>query len=156
MFSFGIIFIVYQFKFVEQLQNDSRSPDVIAERLNRNIPLAVENRQSTEEFVVKREIIRGIRIRDLDHYTKKFPNQKFKCLEREIEISFSRVNDDYCDCPDGSDETYTNACSNGKFYCTKQTRHVTGRGKDVFVASSRINDGICDCTDCSDEFKTSH
>lgn len=111
--------------------------------------------EHSTDFVVKREIIRGIRIRDLDSYTKKFPNQKFKCLEREIEIPFSQINDDYCDCPDGSDETFTNACSNGKFYCTKQTRHVTGRGKDVFVASSRINDGICDCTDCSDEFKTS-
>lgn len=113
-------------------------------------------KSTTAEFQVKRELIRGIRIRDLDSYTKKFPNQLFKCLDSHLEIPFSLINDNYCDCPDGTDETITNACSNGKFYCTKQTRHVTGRGKDVFIVSSRINDGICDCSDCSDEFKTSH
>lgn len=138
---------------MEQLQlNDTRNPN---DRLIQNLPLTADHRKSTTEFVVKREVIRGIRIRDLDSYTKKFQYQKFKCLESDVEISFAQINDDYCDCPDGSDETYTNACSNGKFYCTKQTRHVTGRGKDIFVPSSRINDGICDCIDCSDEFKNS-
>lgn len=31
-------------------------------------------------------------------------------------------------------------------------RHVTGRGRDVYIQSSRINDGICDCCDGSDEW----
>lgn len=118
-------------------------------------------------------IIKGIRFRDIDNYQKKFKNQMFQCLDKSKEIPFEKLNDDFCDCRDGSDETFTNAvriinsilqikcmtifikfqCPNGKFYCTKQTRHVTGRGQDVFVHSSRINDGICDCKlDCSDEF----
>ena len=29
---------------------------------------------------------------------------KFKCIDGSKTISFDRINDDYCDCPDGSDE----------------------------------------------------
>lgn len=75
----------------------------------------------------------------------------FHCLNDSVAIPYSKLNDDYCDCADGSDEPSTTACSNGKFYCRYQKRHITGRGRDFYIPSSRVNDGICDCCDGSDE-----
>jgi protein kinase C substrate 80K-H len=38
--------------------------------------------------------------------------ESFKCINNpEIVIGRSQINDDYCDCPDGSDEPGTAACS---------------------------------------------
>ncbi|XRB02637.1 glucosidase 2 subunit beta [Pycnococcus provasolii] len=58
-----------------------------------------------------------------------------------------RINDDFCDCADGSDETETPACSHvhAKFTC-KNEAHVK---KDI--STTRIQDGVCDCCDGSDE-----
>lgn len=118
-------------------------------RFEQNKPAA----KRVVEVNSKRVLVKGIRIRDIDNYTKVFADQKFRCLDRSAEIPWEKLNDDYCDCSDGSDETYTTACANGKFYCTKQLRHQTGRGHDIWIVSSRLNDRICDCNDCSDEFK---
>ncbi|KAG7801940.1 hypothetical protein KL944_003008 [Ogataea haglerorum] len=66
----------------------------------------------------------------------------------EIKISFDKINDDYCDCPDGSDEPGTSACSLGRFYCANEGF------KPNYLPSYRVNDGICDydlCCDGSDE-----
>ena len=32
------------------------------------------------------------------------PGKDFTCLDGSVTVPFSYVNDDYCDCPDGSDE----------------------------------------------------
>lgn len=56
-------------------------------------------------------------------------------------IPVSRLNDDYCDCEDGTDEPHTPACA-GWFRCASQ---------GVFVPSSFVSDGIEDCADGSDE-----
>ncbi|KAJ1844751.1 hypothetical protein LPJ73_005068 [Coemansia sp. RSA 2703] len=72
----------------------------------------------------------------------------FACLDGSALIPFARINDDYCDCADGSDEPGTSACNNGSFYCANEG-HVAAR-----ISSSKVNDGICDpqCCDGSDEW----
>ncbi|XP_065674245.1 glucosidase 2 subunit beta isoform X5 [Hydra vulgaris] len=87
--------------------------------------------------------IRGVELRFQSFYN---PKQDFTCFDRSATIPFTSINDDYCDCPDGSDEPGTAACPNGKFYCT----NIGHEGK--YIQSSRVNDGICDCCDGSDEF----
>lgn len=100
----------------------------------------------------EKKILRGIRLRDIDAYSDRTA-VAFRCLNGNREISWSRINDDYCDCPeDGSDEPGTNACEKGRFYCRFQKRHQTGRGGYASVPSSWVNDGICDCCDGSDEW----
>ncbi|KAK3796942.1 hypothetical protein RRG08_032244 [Elysia crispata] len=71
---------------------------------------------------------------------------EFKCLSNGKTIPMEHVNDDYCDCEDGSDEPGTSACSNGLFYCENKPY------KGTYIMSSRVNDGICDCCDGSDEY----
>eukprot|EP00946_MAST-07B_sp_MAST-7B-sp1_P001389 g1389.t1 len=72
-----------------------------------------------------------------------------------VRIEQAWVNDDYCDCPDGSDETETSACAHlwpldgevtrSTFRCIN-TGHISA---DIPVA--RVADGICDCCDGTDE-----
>lgn len=71
---------------------------------------------------------------------------EFRCLSNGKSIPMSYVNDDYCDCEDGSDEPGTSACGNGQFYCENKPY------KGNYILSSRVNDGICDCCDGSDEY----
>ncbi|KAF8324464.1 endoplasmic reticulum protein [Cantharellus anzutake] len=72
---------------------------------------------------------------------------RWKCLNSTQEILHSAVNDNYCDCEDGTDEPGTDACPNGWFHCANRG-HI---GADI--RSSRVNDGLCEpeCCDGSDE-----
>ncbi|XP_078162486.1 calmodulin-binding protein isoform X2 [Carex rostrata] len=69
-----------------------------------------------------------------------------KCKDGSKKFSRDLLNDEFCDCPDGTDEPGTSACPEGKFYC-QNSGHAP-----LVVFSSRVNDGICDCCDGSDEY----
>ncbi|KAM7538584.1 hypothetical protein Aperf_G00000050127 [Anoplocephala perfoliata] len=73
-------------------------------------------------------------------------NNPFTCLDKSATIPWSKVNDDYCDCFDGSDEPGTSACPDMKFYCSNEGH------EGVFIYSSYVNDMVCDCCDGSDEY----
>ncbi|KAL4659150.1 glucosidase 2 subunit beta [Arapaima gigas] len=88
---------------------------------------------------------RGVPLTKRQFYDETKP---FTCLDGSRTIPFDRVNDDYCDCKDGSDEPGTAACPNGSFHCTNAGYRPT------FIPSSRINDGICDCCDTTDEYNS--
>ncbi|XP_046747931.1 glucosidase 2 subunit beta [Diprion similis] len=87
--------------------------------------------------------IRGVPISKTSLYPA---DRDFQCLDGSLFIPFNRVNDDYCDCADGSDEPATSACSNGSFFC-----HNPGH-RPQYIPSSWVNDGVCDCCDASDEY----
>lgn len=89
---------------------------------------------------------RGVSISKISLYN---PEIDFACFDGSLTVPFKYVNDDYCDCKDGSDEPGTSACPNGLFHC------VNAGHQALNIPSSRVNDGICDCCDASDEYASS-
>ncbi|KAK0537488.1 hypothetical protein OC835_001727 [Tilletia horrida] len=76
----------------------------------------------------------------------------WKCLNSSQEIPHSAVNDNFCDCEDGTDEPGTSACPQSRFYCANEG-HIP-----AYILSSRVGDGVCDpeCCDGSDEADNRH
>ncbi|XP_067829171.1 glucosidase 2 subunit beta [Heptranchias perlo] len=97
----------------------------------------------TSAVEVKRP--RGVSLSNRHFYEETKP---FTCLDGSKTIPFDEVNDDYCDCKDGSDEPGTSACPNGSFHCTNAGH------RPRYIPSSRVNDGICDCCDTTDEYNS--
>ncbi|KAI9466553.1 glucosidase II beta subunit-like-domain-containing protein [Lactarius psammicola] len=96
-------------------------------------------------YALGRPQTRGVHPSFLSRY--KPEGSTWTCLDGSKTISWTAVNDDYCDCPDGSDEPGTSACPHNTFYCTNDG-HV-----GASIPSSRVNDGLCEpaCCDGSDE-----
>ncbi|XP_054939415.1 glucosidase 2 subunit beta, partial [Physeter macrocephalus] len=88
---------------------------------------------------------RGVSLTNHHFYDESKP---FTCLDGSASVPFDQVNDDYCDCKDGSDEPGTAACPNGSFHCTN-----TGY-KPLYISSRWVNDGVCDCCDGTDEYNS--
>ncbi|TYJ00932.1 hypothetical protein E1A91_A13G119200v1 [Gossypium mustelinum] len=102
--------------------------------------LIISSRESSSSIPSNSFI--GIPPQDEDYFKREI----IKCKNGSKKFTKSQLNDDFCDCPDGTDEPGTSACPLGKFYC-KNIGHAPS-----FLYSSRVNDGICDCCDGSDEY----
>lgn len=85
----------------------------------------------------------GIAPQDEKYYKS---SDVIRCKDGSANFNKDQLNDDFCDCPDGTDEPGTSACPRGKFYC-RNAGH-----SPLYLFSSRVNDGICDCCDGSDEY----
>lgn len=59
----------------------------------------------------------GVGRKDAAKFVAARDSGKFPC-GTSIEVPWERVNDDFCDCPDGSDEPGTSACIQGKYHST--------------------------------------
>ncbi|CAI5500208.1 unnamed protein product [Closterium sp. Naga37s-1] len=86
--------------------------------------------------------IRGVAPQDVAY----FSGSEVRCRDGSRSVAVQRVNDDFCDCADGTDEPGTSACALARFYCANRG-HMP-----LTLFSSRVNDGICDCCDGSDEY----
>lgn len=101
-----------------------------------------------DENEAKEDILFGVGATELAKYQRVVESEQFACLVggKSVQMPLAKINDDYCDCDDGSDEPGTPACQgNRKFFCA----HTGEREQSIW--STAVNDGVCDCCDGSDE-----
>lgn len=72
--------------------------------------------QLSKKSHLKRTFVRGVHYSVARHYYAD-EDDKFTCLYDGEVIHIDKINDNYCDCKDGTDEPGTDACPNGKFFC---------------------------------------
>lgn len=117
--------------------------------------------------------VRGIPVESQAKFAAQRVNGVFVCSDGSREFADTAVNDDFCDCPDGSDEPGTSACAGlpavslakgWGFACNwwqpALTVEIAGGGHidnieavwGILVRHSAVNDGICDCCAGEDEW----
>lgn len=148
-----ISFILYQLYFflaiTSEAGNNSRNAPVLGLELDHvNVEAYTHLRSEADKFINANGIIHGVLFSHMSKYRPNYENE-FACLISDQKIPFEQVNDEFCDCEDGTDEPSTSACVNGSFYCETQYRNRPVNK----IPSSQVNDGICDCCDGSDEWK---
>lgn len=114
--------------------------------------MVVHIRSEDDKYINEKGMIRGVLYSQFGLYRNQ--NEHFKCLNSKQKIPYSQLNDDYCDCEDGTDEPSTGACPKSTFYCDLQ--YFKKHAHLNMVPSGKVNDGICDCCDGSDEFDGKH
>ena len=86
-------------------------------------------------------------------------DSSFQCFDGSFKLQSSDVNDNFCDCLDGSDEPGTAACAGLSNHWTLQSdlpgfygffcENLGSAARLLYT--SHVGDGICDCCDGSDE-----
>lgn len=148
-----ICFILYQLYFFLTITSEAGDNSRVVPVLHldhEEVEAMTHLRSEADKFISTNGLIRGVLFTQISKYRPDY-NNEFECLKSEQRIPFDQVNDDYCDCADGTDEPSTNACVNGTFYC--ETQHRNKQMSFNSIPSSQVNDGICDCCDGSDEWK---
>ena len=148
-YNFSLISVIRTEKIDNSGKEEKPSDFLAIEQENRQIN---SNRLSRNAKLGGRKVedyyrsIRGINKEKYELY-KPDSNGLFKCLNSNQKIPYTSLNDEYCDCIDGTDEPGTAACQFSMFYCSTQNEFLL----DNYIPSSRVDDKICDCCDGSDE-----
>ncbi|CAG4946209.1 unnamed protein product [Colias eurytheme] len=140
-------FILYQLYFFLTLSSETNNNKIVPMLDHASVKELVHVRSEHDKYINDNGIIRGVYFAQVKDYRPNSKNE-FKCRNSEQHIPFEFVNDDFCDCDDGTDEPSTNACPAGVFYCDTQFPKSSINS----IPSGLLNDGICDCCDGSDEW----
>lgn len=96
---------------------------------------------------------RGIGPAEKLRYEAAVVGDSFQCLDGSGALIPAVLNDDFCDCADGSDEPGTAACAGQAPSSLEVLYYCPNEGSQPqYVYPSRVNDGVCDCCDGSDEW----
>lgn len=83
--------------------------------------------------------VKLIRRWDVDLASARYWIEQFSCDGGTLVLDLARLNDNYCDCEDGSDEPGTSACS----HTAAAFRCANAGFLPEDLPTSRVNDGLC-------------